>query len=41
VIEVELIEPSLFLDLAPGSAGRIAEELRRLAGGDAPAAGRR
>ena len=35
VIELELVEPSLFLDLAPGAAGRLAGELRgRLAPGD-------
>jgi glutathione synthase/RimK-type ligase-like ATP-grasp enzyme len=28
VIELELIEPTLFLDLAPGAAGRLAEHLR-------------
>jgi hypothetical protein len=28
VIELELIEPSLFLELAPGAAARLAEELR-------------
>jgi hypothetical protein len=27
VIELELVEPSLFLDLAPGSAARLAEQL--------------
>jgi hypothetical protein len=27
VIELELVEPSLFLDLAPGAARRLAERL--------------
>jgi hypothetical protein len=38
VIELELIEPSLFLDLAPEAAGRLAGELHRCVttGADAP-----
>ena len=31
VLELELIEPLLFLDLAPGSAGRLADALLRRA----------
>ena len=29
VLEVELVDPSLFLDLAPGAAGRFAAEIVR------------